>query len=187
MQILATSTWERLDAPGTDSATVSRTGAELILSGHACFEHAQGMAIVDYELRASLDARSKGGRIYGSLNGDDFDVSIERRQLDWFVNGELQTGLSSLWDLDFGFTPATNFFLLRRLNLSVGERRAVEVVWFDLRESQLRAIAQNYERLSTGAYLYESPEFQYRGVIEVAPDGLVARYPKLWRALTSRA
>ena len=84
-------------------------------------------------------------------------------------------------DLDFGFTPATNYLQLRRLDTPVGETREFDVAWFD-GEGGLIRLPQTYQRLTETTYDYASSQGGYRAVLEMDPGGFVVHYPTLWRA-----
>jgi hypothetical protein len=100
----------------------------------------------------------------------------------WSLNGETVTGLDDCVDLDFGFTPATNAFPLRRLALSVGQAENVASAWLDVSTGALERLTQRYERRSADTYWYESPRFEYAALLRVSANGFVRSYPGLWEA-----
>ena len=98
----------------------------------------------------------------------------------WRVGQNTIDGLEKCVDLDFGFTPATNFLQLRRCNLSVGETADIPVAWLDVPEASLILLPQRYEKRSESTYWYESPQSSYSALLEMTPSGFVRLYPDLW-------
>jgi hypothetical protein len=96
------------------------------------------------------------------------------------MNGAVVPGLASYVDLDLGFTPATNLLQLRRLALAERQAADVPVAWLDVSAGTLGVLPQRYERRTEATYWYEAPSVNYRGVLEVAPNGFIRRYPGLW-------
>lgn len=99
------------------------------------------------------------------------------------MNGELQKEVEGLEDLDFGFTPATNYFQLRRIKLKVGEKISFKIAWYDLHSKSLTPLLQTYRRISETMYAYESPQGPYKAVLIVGNSGFVVDYPGLWFSL----
>jgi len=87
--------------------------------------------------------------LYGTIDswrcGQLFATHIKRDGGPWYLNGVKQEGLDDLMDLDLGFTPATNWFTLRRVGDELGVRRALPVVWWDLGEERLIRLPQFYK------------------------------------------
>ena len=100
----------------------------------------------------------------------------------WTLNGSVVHGLDNCLDLDLGFTPATNLLQLRRAALAVGQGADVPVAWLDVSAGTLEVLHQRYERRSETTYWYESPKFDYAGLLEVDAAGFIQRYPGLWQA-----
>jgi hypothetical protein len=100
----------------------------------------------------------------------------------WTLDGEHVPGLELCLDLDFGFTPSTNLFQIRRLALAKGQRMDAPAAWLDVSTGALSVLVQRYERRSDTTYWYEAPRFGYAESLEVDPDGFVRRYPGLWGA-----
>jgi hypothetical protein len=108
-------------------------------------------------------------------------VRVERLESGvWHLDGTPVDGAQDCVDVDFGFTPATNLLLLRRLDLAVGQAADVTVAWLDVPDPALVSLPQHYERRSTHTYWYESPTVAYRALLEMADSGFVRVYPGLW-------
>ncbi|MDI3299391.1 MAG: putative glycolipid-binding domain-containing protein, partial [Bacillota bacterium] len=90
-------------------------------------------------------------------------------------------------DVDLSITPATNTLPIRRLRLSPGESRAIQVLYVAFPTLDLRPVEQRYTRLQDdgpcAVYRYESGTF--RADLRVDGDGLVLDYPGVWQRRTS--
>lgn len=177
--------WRRLDAPGHDACRLvtDRDGHEL--SGTAIFHERGAVARLDYTVVCDAAWRTRAGRVRGWLGARELDVRIERSNRGvWKLDGRVVRGLDACFDLDFGFTPATNVLQLRRVGLRVGERAEVPVAWFDVASRGLELVSQLYTRRASRTYAYESPRFDYSALLHVDAAGFVTSYPRLWRAET---
>ncbi len=67
--------------------------------------------------------------------------------------------LEACFDLDLGFTPATNLCQLRRLALGEGEGADSPVAWLDAAAGTLDLLHQRYERRRLETYWCEAPSF----------------------------
>ena len=169
--------WRRLEIPGHDACRLVQGERGWLLDGHNV---SRGPAAIAYSVECDEQWRSQRGRISGWTAAGAVDVTIERDGDLWLFNGAPVPGLDDCIDIDFGFTPATNFLQLRRIALQIGQSAEVPVVWFDLGETTLRRVDQRYDRRSKNTYWYESPSFSYAASLELATNGFVRRYPELW-------
>lgn len=176
----ATALWRRLDTIGTDAARLYQTQAGWCLIGTAVFLHEKAPAKLDYELQFHGDWTTASGAAKGFLGQTAIDRTFRRDSSGWSVNGEKVSGLKNITDLDFGFTPATNFAQLRRLKLQLAEAVDFSVAWWEPGATTLIELPQHYRRRSERSYWYESPTVSYRGQLELAPSGFVRFYPHLW-------
>jgi uncharacterized protein len=165
--------WRRLDVPGHDSCRLDG----FRLEGTAVFS---GPAQVRYELQCDERWISRYGRIQGWVGDDSFDLTIEHSGTAWLLNGKPVAGLEHCLDLDFGFTPATNYTQLRRIALDVGEAADVNVAWIDVPDARLTYLPQRYERRTENTYWYESPTADYAAELAIAGNGFTLSYPGLW-------
>jgi hypothetical protein len=93
---------------------------------------------------------------------------------DWQISPELEGAT----DLDLEFSPLTNTFPIRRLNLAVGESAELVAAWVRFPRLTVEPLPQRYTRLSESVYRYESDGFSAE--VEVDDLGLVVRYGDLW-------
>jgi hypothetical protein len=179
MDGLRTAFWRCLHTPGHDTALLARALSGRHLTGTAVYRGEEGPVCVNYMVDIDDEWRATRGSIRGIAGGRRFFHSIERKPDGWTLDGR-PNGMAELVDLDFGFTPATNIQQLSRLRLSVGERAAFSVVWFDIGRGSLMELPQIYERKDESHYQYHSPTNDYRAMLELHDNGFVRNYPDLW-------
>jgi hypothetical protein len=175
--------WRRLDAPGHDACRLEQAVLGWRLDGAAVFRHEGVPALISYRVACDAAFRTLRGTVTGWVDGTAVELFAERTADGlWTLNGEAVTGLDDCVDLDFGFTPSTNAFPLRRLALQVGQAADVSAAWLDVSSGALERLKQRYERRSERTYWYEAPRFEYAALLEVEPNGFVRSYPGLWEA-----
>jgi hypothetical protein len=177
---MSSALWRRLDTPGHDAALVTRSETGWSLRGTAVFAHADGPACIQYAVDLDGAWRTTSGRVHGFVAARAIDYRIRREPTGWYLNDVAIAGLDHLWDLDYGFTPATNMQQLRRVAIARGQAADIPVVWFDVDEPTLIELPQRYERRGETTYWYESPTASYEALLEIADNGFVASYPRLW-------
>ena len=173
--------WRRLDRPGHDSCRLVRTDTGWCLEGTAVFLDDDGPARLAYRVTCDERWHSQHGTVIGWIGPREIHVEI-RKAPDgvWTLDGRAVGGLEACVDLDFGFTPATNAFQLRRLGLMPGQAADAPAAWFDPSVETLQLLPQRYERRTATTYWYESPTAGYAAELEVGPNGFTRRYPGLW-------
>src|SRR5688572_25304469 len=173
--------WRRLDTPGHDAAHVSRTDDGWHLEGTAVFAHERGPARLTYWVDCAPDWHTRRGGVTGWVGDRRSDVAVTRSEAgQWRLDDQPIDGLEQCLDLDFGFTPATNYLQLRRCSLGIGEAADFPVAWLDVPDPTLIALPQRYEKRSATSYWYESPQGPYTALLELADSGFVRHYPGLW-------
>jgi uncharacterized protein len=182
MAIVASILWRRVDAPGHDACKLEDRRSGWRLQGAAIFRHSIGPASVSYTVDCDSRWRTLSGRVYGTIGEREIDYHIARRDDAWLLNGESVPGVGHLVDLDLSFTPATNLLQVKRVPLPVGEPISLPAAWFNLDTGALTELEQIYERRSEHALFYRAPGVGYDGLIELAPNGFITRYPGLWQA-----
>ena len=139
------------------------------------------LARLDYDVVCDEAWITRRGSVRGWLGERDVDLVIVRTATGvWSMNDVVVTGLDECFDLDLGFTPATNALQLRRVGLANGQAIDVPVAWLDVAGGTLTLLRQRYARRSETTYWYEAPRFDYAAALDVAPNGFVRVYPRLW-------
>jgi len=173
--------WRRLDRPGIERATLSPSNAAWHLDGRIETDFGQGPARIRY--RISLDEAWRTQAAWATLREGPDRRRIElfvRDHTDWFVNGAEQANLRGCIDLDLEATPATNTIPIRRLDLKVGEARAIRVAWIRFPELRVEPVDQRYARGALRRYRFENVDSGYTTELKVDEEGLVLEYPGLW-------
>jgi uncharacterized protein len=175
--------WRRLDAAGHDACRLVESDDGWRLEGVAAFQHESVPACLAYEVECDGEWRTRKGAVHGWVGERPFDFRIARTPEGiWTLNGQVVPHLDGCVDLDFGFTPATNLFQLRRVALQVGQAAEVPVAWLDVPAGTLDRLHQHYERRTPEVYWYEAPRFDYFAPLQVGKAGFIEKYPDLWEA-----
>jgi hypothetical protein len=84
-------------------------------------------------------------------------------------------------DIDISATPLTNTLPIRRLGLSLGERRHIKVVYIAVPELTGHVMEQAYTCLETSRlYRYEGIDSNFSTELEIDQNGLVVDYPSMF-------
>jgi uncharacterized protein len=134
-----------------------------------------------YEVRTGEGYRTTNVRIARGWPEPVFHLVLERHSDGyWWRNGKPLDGFDDCVDVDLGFTPSTNSLPIRRLNLEVGERREISVVWILFPQFSVVRGEQTYKRIAADRYVYESGDFG--ATLKVNGRGVVLEYEGLWVA-----
>src|SRR3569833_2387873 len=105
--------WRRLDTPGHDVCRLEKSYAGWILEGVTVFLHEDGPASLKYRIDCDRTWRTIKGAVHGYLGARAVQVHIHRGcDGQWILNDAPVAGLEHLADLDFSFSPSSNFFQL---------------------------------------------------------------------------
>jgi hypothetical protein len=180
MSIVASALWRRLDTPGHDACRLEEHSTGWALHGCAVFLQAGEPANLAYSVICDRAWRTLSGSIAGAVGTQTIDFIVERQDDGaWTLNGK-RADADGLDDLDLSFTPATNLLQIRRVPLAVGEPVPLPAAWFNLEDGTLSKLEQIYERRDDLALYYRAPNVGYEGLLELAPNGFIRRYPGLW-------
>ncbi|MGH7340217.1 MAG: putative glycolipid-binding domain-containing protein [Candidatus Rokuibacteriota bacterium] len=180
MAVLASALWRRIDTPGHEACRLEQNGSGWCLQGTAVFRHEVGPASLAYAVRCDARWETLSGQVRGFLGERPIDYAVSRGGSVWTLNGSAVPGLDHLVDLDLGFTPATNLQQLQRVPIARGEQVELPVAWLDVDAGTLTELPQTYERRGETTFWYTAPSLGYEGLLELAPNGFIRRYPDLW-------
>jgi len=176
--------WRRLDGPGHDACRLVSDGDGSRIEGTAVLQIDGSAALLRYAVCCDSSWRARRGEVRGWIGDRTIDLDITPLAgagwVGWSLNGVEVRAVRGCADLDFGFTPATNLFQLRRLALAPGQGADDAVAWLDVSVGTLDRLVQRYERRSETIYWYEAKRFEYAALLEVDRDGFIRRYPGLW-------
>lgn len=176
----ASAIWERLDHPGIDEANLTSDASGYLLSGESRYMNEQDHTSIEYQVRTDSSFLTQQANVMVRTGKRRREIHIEQAQGKWTLNGKPQVSVQGLVDLDFGFTPATNYFQIRRLGLVPGQECHLTTAWMDADSLELEPLFQIYRRISDRAYYYRSPSHFYGAMLELLPNGFVRNYPTLW-------
>jgi uncharacterized protein len=174
--------WRRLDTPGHDACRIEQTNDGWTIEGIAVFRHETGPASIEYSVQCDAGWRTLSGRLRGLMGERRIDYAVAHQGADWILNGRTIPGIGHLQDLDLSFTPATNFPQIRRVPMPREHAVELPVAWLDPESGMLSELRQTYERKSDLLIWYAAPQTGYEGILELAPNGFIRRYPGLWEA-----
>lgn len=172
--------WKAAYTSGHDVASLVETQIGWRLQGTAVYLKAEEPACVTYSLDLASDWSTRAGSVDGFVGARRICFRIERDKDGWSLNGVPQDQVTHALDLDFGFTPATNYPQLSRMSLNVGGSKEIVVAWLDLDSARLEPLPQVYHRIAERAYDYNSPQSSYHETLQIASNGFVSLYPTLW-------
>ena len=174
--------WRGFFLPGHEACRVFSEGNRWYLDGAANFSHDQQPCRLDYLVTCDANWVTKSARVAGRVGEKTIkiDLSVDKDQQRWLLNGVEQPAVDGCVDVDLNFSPSTNLLPIRRLNLSVGEFAEVNAAWLRFPSFELEPLMQVYRRLDDNTYRYESHEGKYTAELKVNSIGLVTSYPGVW-------
>lgn len=183
--------WQRLDLPGAEYCSLSRTGDGWRLAGVAVAArgaHDSGSGVplrADYVVDCDAAWRTRGATLIVVSEGQERRLQIRAEgEGEWSVNGEAVDGVRGLIDIDLNVTPATNTLPIRRLNLPAGASAEVVAAWVRFPELTVEPLWQRYTRLSADRYGYES-DGHFTTEFVVDDLGLLVDYETGWRRVSA--
>jgi hypothetical protein len=98
----------------------------------------------------------------------------------WTRDGEPIAELDGAFDCDLAFSPLTNLMPVRRhgLHERAGSCDFV-MAWVSVPDLRVHAAPQRYEHLRPGRVRFASLDGDFTAELELDPEGLVVRYPRL--------
>lgn len=136
---------------------------------------------VEYEVLCENNGATKEVNIRRNFDGISKTINIRKEKNDiWYLNDKEIKECKGLKDIDIGITPSTNLLPIRRLNLSIGERKEVTALWVRFPDLTLAPLKQAYERLDANKYEYESVDSGYKAILLVDESSIVIDYKDEW-------
>ncbi len=182
---MKTAFWKTIYTAGHDAVALRESATGWRLDGTAVYLLDDAPAQIRYGLELHQDWSTAAGFFEGFVGTRAVKREIRRDGADWTLDGVAQEAVRGALDLDFGFTPATNYPQLQRMALHVGQSQEITVAWLAVDAQVLQPLPQIYTRVGPCSYDYDSPQGPYRETLEVASDGFVRDYPTLWTMIGS--
>ena len=172
--------WRRLDNPGHEWARLYSIGSSPVLRGTAIFKEEGVSGRLDYKITCSPRWETQSAVILGWVDDKKVDLRIEKTPAhDWFLNGIAVPGVKSCLDLDLSFSPGTNLFPIRRLNMAAGREYEVRAAWLTFPDLGLHPLVHWFRREGQSRYYYRS-DTGFSTELKVNEAGFVVEYPPLW-------
>jgi hypothetical protein len=108
----------------------------------------------------------------------EFAADASRR---WWLNETEAVEVAGCIDVDLSFTPATNLFPIRRLQLPLGEEAHVRAAWLRFPTFTFEPLEQSYRRVGDKSYRYEALAGKFVKDLIVNNTGFVTDYPGFWK------
>jgi hypothetical protein len=175
--------WVRLDVPGAETASLTRTAEGWRLDGTVVVTENEIPASLEYVVRCTPAWQTISATVRGRAGLRSFSLVVEHERDSWRLNGAVVPAVEGAADVDLAFTPSTNLLPIRRLGLRPGSREKVVSAWLRYPELDLVPLEQFYTRRSETELYYESPGVN--GTIVLHPSGFAREYPTLWRMVAT--
>ncbi len=179
--------WRRADKSGHEFCTLAHSDGAPKLTGVAVLSNDGTACCLQYTISCDSQWRTLLCRLTGYIGKRAITLDIRREEQQWLLNGVDVPAVSGSEDIDLGFSPSTNLLPIRRLALKVGEHAAVRAAWVRFPELTLELLEQNYARIASDCYRYESAGGgggggAFQRDLKVDENGFVLEYPDLWYA-----
>lgn len=102
------------------------------------------------------------------------------RRCNWQATGNVLENIKGCIDVDISVTPFTNTLPINRLELKVGEKSDIQVVYINVIEDEVTTMKQRYYRVSKRVYHYENMPNDFEADIEIDELGFVVAYQPLF-------
>lgn len=179
--------WRRLDGLGIEHCSLAQRGDGWQIRGTAI--RAEGDPfLARYRVACDAGWRTRAVEIEVEMGTNirtlRMTVDEDRRWWNASTDAEL-LAFRGCDDADLGITPATNTLPIRRLNLGIGETRAVTAAWVQFPTLSIEPLPQRYTRLDALRYRYESADGAFTTELAVDELGLVTHYAGGWECIAS--
>lgn len=177
--------WRRVDVPGREDARTERTSIGWSLTGELNVEEAGRSVQLHYAIECDREWRTRSAMVQGMAGGSPIRIALEADgRGNWTRSGRPHPEFEGTFDIDLGFTPATNTLPIRRLRLGVGEQAPVRSAWLRFPELRLETLDQVYIREGDRVFRYRAQVdgTTFTARLDVDSFGRVLKYEGLWEA-----
>lgn len=183
---MATYAWSRLDLEAGLGLVRVESGDAIRVEGYEVAVDGARSWVVTFDVRLDDRWRTREAEIVVKEDQQSRRVHLESDgEGGWDLDGVPTPALDGCLDVDIAATPFTNTFVIRRLDIPVGEVGNVKAVWVGVPDLEVAAMDQTYRHLDplagTDRYEYRSETSSDGWVIEVDEDGVALSYEALAR------
>ncbi len=184
-RISRTVVWRRLDGLGVEHCSLAQRADGWRIAGTAIRADG-GPLLVRYRIACDTMWRTRAVEIEAETSTGirALRLAVDEERRWWNADAEV-VAFRGCTDVDLGVTPATNSLPIRRLNLAIGETRAVTAAWIQFPELRMEPLPQHYTRLDVLRYRYESADGAFTTEIAVDDLGFVTTYAGGWERIAS--
>ncbi|QNL50218.1 putative glycolipid-binding domain-containing protein [Olivibacter sp. SDN3] len=143
----------------------------------------QMKVIVNYEVHINEKWQVNAVSINGHLDDEFISWHYLFASNRWLTDDGGKEFPLGYYDIDISVSPFTNTLAINRLMLKVGEKKTINVLYFDVLEQRVYIASQCYTRLDQQLYRFENTEGDFMAEITIDEDGFVINYPKLFKRL----
>jgi uncharacterized protein len=167
----------------SEHASLTETENDRRLQGLAVLPIGGEPCHIDYQVLCDRDWLPRSCSVRVALPMQVRRIDLRSNVLgDWELKGNATSHLNGCWDIDLGWTPATNTVPIRRLDLEVGDSASISAAWVRFPELDVVADQQHYTRIASDRWRYRSGDYDFEMVTDAA-SGLILEYgDDLWRA-----
>jgi hypothetical protein len=173
--------WRRIDEPGLELMTLSRTGDGLHTVSSLVHAGAESFAL---RYRWDLDSNWRTRRLQlEAVNVREKSLTIERAgDAIWRVDGKPRPDLTGCVEVDLSATPFSNGLAIRRMGGANGELVALFV---DAPALTCEPSLQRYERLGPRAWQYidKGVSAGFTARLDLDEEGHVTTYEHLFESI----
>lgn len=177
--------WTALGTPGLEHLDLTEATNGIVAEG-LVIRHHQGRGLhMQYRILADEEWRTREVQV-GLIGAESkLHLFADGEGNWWDADKNPLDDLKGCLDVDVQATPFTNMLAIRRLDLGVGKKTAIDVAYILIPEITVRRGKQRYTRLkgtqAKSQYLYESLDSDFKAKLSVDKDGLVNDYEGVWK------
>jgi hypothetical protein len=172
--------WRRVDEPGLELMTLSRSPSGLTVRSTLVHAGAENCAL-RYFWTLDTSWRTRTLRLERTEPVEKSLVIERTGDTDWRIDGEARPDLAGCHEVDVSATPFCNSLAIRRMNGADGELLALFV---DAPALTCQPSRQRYEHLGPRAWRYVDKGVSdgFTARLDVDEEGLIATYEHLFEA-----
>jgi len=172
--------WIPEDGPGMEHLALRQEGDMIIAQGVVIGGRFGADYGASYTIRCDAAWRVRHARVEVA-GGGVLELFADGQGAWRGVDGAPIEELAGCIDIDLTASCFTNTLPIRRLGNALDERQAIDVAYVRIPELTVEKAGQAYSRLGANRYRYEGVANGFQAELEVDEDGLVVRYPGLFR------
>lgn len=179
--------WERTDFTCVEHLVFVDSGDVKTAAGHLVGAEENQPFAVEYRIEINSAWKVSAFEIT-ALDQTDRRIKMTADERGrWFdENGKRAPEFDGCFEIDITLTPLTNTLPIKRLNLPIGERQKISVLYIELPEFKIKRVEQFYTKLGERLYVYEGYPKNFRAELPLDENGFVIDYPEIFRRVYPR-